>query len=56
VYRYLRIPAEEYAQLRKAESIGRYLNVQIQPFYSHRKVSKPRVAPLLPVRADRIAA
>jgi KTSC domain len=56
VYQYNRIPAEEYAHLREAESIGRYLNTRIRPFYSCRKVREPRVAALLPVRADRITA
>jgi hypothetical protein len=56
LHRYLRVPAEEFTRLRRASSLGCYLNSQIRPRYRHRKVRKARVVELLRVHADRIAA
>jgi hypothetical protein len=39
VYRYFDVSAEEYADLRTAESFGEHLNHQIKPFHEYLKVN-----------------
>jgi hypothetical protein len=41
VYQYLDVPGEEYAELREAESKGRYLNAEIKPRHRFRRIRKP---------------
>ncbi|MEV4615137.1 KTSC domain-containing protein [Kitasatospora sp. NPDC049258] len=42
VYRYLAVPAQEYAGLLAAPSHGRYVNLRIKPRYGYRRVSPAR--------------
>lgn len=40
VYQYVDVPPEEHAALLAADSIGRYVNLEIKPFYSVRQVAR----------------
>lgn len=42
VYQYLEVDDEEYQEFRTAPSKGRYLNTEIKPRYSARKLHPPR--------------
>jgi hypothetical protein len=44
VYDYLDVPEDEVRRLRRAESLGRYLNTRIKPRYPVRKVRPPSTA------------
>ncbi|HKY62139.1 MAG TPA: KTSC domain-containing protein [bacterium] len=39
VYRYFEVSAEDYADLRMADSFGEHLNHRIKPFHDYERVS-----------------
>jgi hypothetical protein len=39
IYNYFRVPPEEHAKLMAAPSIGRYVSLEIKPYYEYEEVA-----------------